>query len=123
MPEPARRFPPSWRADQIAGGFDGCGVEARHRFGHRRHVGRQRAHTLARAREGRGDGLGIHREGAAEPRAAARRRIHSTWALSVFAASDIVCSRRILGGILRAGRWREPPAAPLFMRLSLTRAG
>jgi hypothetical protein len=38
------------------------------------------------------------------PRAAARRRIHSAWALPVFAASDMVCSRRILGGILRVGR-------------------
>jgi hypothetical protein len=33
------------------------------------------------------------------PRAAARRRIHSAWALA-----DMVCSRRILDGILRADR-------------------
>jgi hypothetical protein len=38
------------------------------------------------------------------PRAAARRRIHSAWALPVFTASDMVCFRRILDGILRAGR-------------------
>jgi hypothetical protein len=55
------------------------------------------------------------------PRAAARRRIHSAWALPVFAASDMVCSRRILDARRPVGVNRQPRLSSCA--LSLTRAG
>jgi hypothetical protein len=55
-------------------------------------------HWLARAKAAV-TASGYIAKARASPRVAARRRIHSTWALS-----DMVCSRRILDGILCAGR-------------------